>query len=533
MGFVALSACYGGLSNPGAWTTSGGVASDGSESGAALDDSGDRGGATTGDGACPAGNEECGCGLDDRDGDGTPDCDDTCPDDPNKVQAGVCGCDVADDDIDNDERVGCQDNCPAVANEDQSDGDGDGVGDVCDNCDEIPNADQDDSDGDGVGDGCACDPTPLPCSDGEAGGLYACDKVDLLARLSLSDMDTDVANDLWGWTDPETGREYGLLGVNHGTVFVDVTHPYCPRHVGTLPTATENSMLRDIKVYRDHAFIVSEADDHGMQVFDLTRLRGVEEAREFSADARYTEHGNAHNIAIDEESGFAFSVGTSTCDEGLHMIDIRDPTNPEFAGCFGDAGYIHDAQCLVYSGPDVEHQGRQVCAVFNGELGSISFVDVTDKEDPVELSRTEYDGASYAHQGWLTEDQRYLLHNDEFDESDNDDFTRTYLWDVADLDEPQIVGVYESTVNATDHNLYAVGGYAYLANYRAGMRILELSGIASGEVSEVAYFDTFPQSDGPQLDGAFTAFPFFASKTILVSDMSRGVFVLRARLEGR
>lgn len=43
----------------------------------------------------------------DRDGDGTPDCNDGCPDDPAKTSPGVCGCGVADADTNNDGVVDC------------------------------------------------------------------------------------------------------------------------------------------------------------------------------------------------------------------------------------------------------------------------------------------------------------------------------------------------------------------------------------------------------------------------------------------
>lgn len=475
----------------------------------------------------------CGCGLseDDADDDGTADCEDGCPDDADKVDPGVCGCGTPDVDTDGDRILDCEDNCAHDKNDDQADEDEDGAGDTCDNCPAIPNSNQIDEDVDGVGEACACGPMPLPCIDGVA-GPYACDAIDMLARLSLEDMQANVASDLWGWTDSMTGREYALLGVNHGTIFVDVTFPYCPRHVGTLPTATQNGPLRDIKVFADHAVIVAESDGHGMQVFDLTRLRDEEGPTSFDADAHYDGFGNAHNVAVDVEAGFAHVVGTQTCSGGPHIVDITTPTAPEFASCFEDTGYVHDAHCVVYDGPDVEHVGKQICVLFNGELGSISVLDVTEKDNLVELSRRDYSGASYAHQGWLTEDHRHLLHNDEFDEADQGHYTKTYIWSMVDLDAPEIIGEYESTTNATDHNLYIHDGVAYEANYRAGIRLLDLADVADGTLTEIAWFDTHPSSDAPDLDGAFTAFPFFSSGIIVVSDMTRGVFILQANDEG-
>ena len=87
----------------------------------------------------------------------------------------------SDDDLDG--VLDCDDNCPGVANPDQADTDGDGVGDACededgdgivnadDNCPDIANPDQTDSDGDGLGD--ACD--SQTCGNGTLEGDEECD----------------------------------------------------------------------------------------------------------------------------------------------------------------------------------------------------------------------------------------------------------------------------------------------------------------------------------------------------------------------
>lgn len=123
------------------------------------------------------------------------------------------------------------------------------------------------------------------------------------------------------------------MGLTTGTVFVDVSDPTAPVYVGFLPTHTSSSNWRDIKTYADHAFIVSEASGHGMQVFDLTQLRmATSTPVTFSNTAHYNGFGSAHNIVINEDTGFAYAVGTATESGGLHMINIQNPSSPVYAG---------------------------------------------------------------------------------------------------------------------------------------------------------------------------------------------------------
>jgi len=152
------------------------------------------------------------------------------------------------------------------------------------------------------------------CENGIAAGLFPCDGFNLVSTIPLGVMGATQGNDSWGWTDPLDSKEYALIGLDNGTAFIDISTPETPKYIGKLNTATESSAWRDVKVYQNHAFIVSEARNHGMQVFDLTRLRNARSVGSlpvnFTADNRFAGFGSAHNIVINEDSGFAYAVGT-------------------------------------------------------------------------------------------------------------------------------------------------------------------------------------------------------------------------------
>ena len=370
------------------------------------------------------------------------------------------------------------------------------------------------------------------CSGGMA-GTYPCNNVDLMSFLALADIGGGSGNDIWGWTDSVTGKEYAIMGRTNGTSFVDISDPNNPIYLGNLPPGAANSSWRDIKVYLDHAFMVTEAINSGMQVFDLTELRTVTSPPvTFSETTRYEGFLKAHNLVINEDSGFAYAVGTNDCAGGLHMINIQNPASPASAGCFSADGYTHDAQCVNYSGPDSAHQGKEIC--FNSNEDTLTIVDVTNKTAPVQLSRTGYSGSMYTHQGWLTEDHAYFLMDDELDEKNDPTvtYTRTFMWDVSDLDAPAVIGFHDSTTTAIDHNQYVKGNYTYQSNYRAGLRILDISGIANGNLSEEAFFDIYPSSDSPSFNGTWSNYPFFDSGIVVVSGIEQGLFILRPNLSG-
>lgn len=394
------------------------------------------------------------------------------------------------------------------------------------------------------------------CDNGLASG-YSCSNVDLISLMARSQLTTDPVvtdpfgnviqpffelNDIWGWKHAASGRSFLLVGRTDGTAFVEVTDPFHPVLVGDLlsnyqrENGDRNVIWRDMKVYRDHAYIVADgAPGHGMQVFDLTQLLSVEQdPQRFEANSVYTEVSSVHNIVINEASGYAFAVGSrsggNTCASGFHMINLADPANPVFAGCFaemgtsrGGGGYTHDAQCVTYHGPDEAHEGKEICIGSNEQ--SIVIGDVTDKDNPVTISIGQYPATAYTHQGWMSQDHRYYFQGDELDELQNTvPSTRTLVWDLEDLDDPQMIAEYLAPRQTIDHNMYVRGNLLFQSQYIDGLRIVDIS--QPGTPQEVGFFDTHPE-DLTVWDGSWSNYPFLDENMVAVTSSVDGLFILQ------
>lgn len=374
-----------------------------------------------------------------------------------------------------------------------------------------------------------------------AGGVYPCSNIDLLEFMPVATFGATATNSGWGWTDPLNGHEYYLLGLNNGTAFIDITDPEAPVYVGKLAThAGTSNTWRDVRVYQNYAYIVSEQSGHGMQVFDLTQLRSVAvPPATFTETAFYDKVSNTHTISINEATGYAYLVGTTstggnpnvqTCGGNLHVVSLANPASPQFVGCYNDGGYIHENQCFVYHGPDAAYTGHEICLAARGSAHNLDILDATNHAAPVRIDSLHYNGTGYSHQAWFSEDHRYILLNDELDEQNAGNPTRTWIFDAADLDNLVLSGgngYFDHATPAIDHNLYVRGNFVFESNYKAGLRILRLTDLAQSELTEVGYFDLFPATDAASFDGTWNHYPFFASGVVPATHISQGLYLLR------
>ena len=366
-----------------------------------------------------------------------------------------------------------------------------------------------------------------PCIVGFA-GKYPCKGYDLLVHIDLSTLGSGQGNDCWGWTDSSTGKEYVLMGLDNGTAFVDINESTNPILIGKLPTTTENSSWRDIKVYDNHAYIVSEADSHGVQVFDLTRLREANPPENFSPDRVLQTVPTAHNMVVNPDSGYGYVVGTDRKDDfrgGVHFLDLNNPQSIKFVGGYADAGFSHDAQVVNYRGPDQDYVGKEI--FIGSNESKLVVIDVTDKQNPKTIAETSYQNTQYVHQGWFDKTQRFFILGDELDEFRLGGKTRTLVFDLNDLDNPVLHHTYYGLTAAIDHNGYVVEDLFYLANYSAGIRVIDIGGLADKNMKEIGFFDTFPEHNSTVFNGAWNVYPFFESGVIAISDINRGLFLIK------
>jgi choice-of-anchor B domain-containing protein len=382
-----------------------------------------------------------------------------------------------------------------------------------------------------------------PCENGFA-GEYPCKDYDLMSRTPVAILantnGSPASSDIWGWTDSTTGKEYALAAMTNSTAFVDVTNPTKPIFLGRLDSNAGNNFWRDVKVYKNHAFIVADGvGAHGMQVFDLTKLRGLTTAQTFTADAIYNTDslGSCHNIVINEDTGIAYLVGCKSslvlgqgialASGGPIFVDVSNPKKPVKMNSYAAEGYSHDAQVITYNGPDKRYTGKEI--YIGSNESKISILDVTDKNNIIKISDITYAQTGYTHQGWFSEDQAHFILGDETDEQSFGMNTRTLIFDFNDLRKPLLSSTYSGPSAAIDHNGYVKGNLFYLANYRAGLRVLDISNISASanSMTEIGFFDTYPSDNATEFNGAWSVYPYFPSGNIIINDIERGLFVVR------
>jgi choice-of-anchor B domain-containing protein len=384
---------------------------------------------------------------------------------------------------------------------------------------------------------------PVDCIDGRA-GIHACEHIDLLSHMALPDFSTrpSGANDIWGFVDLNTEREYALVGLRNGVAVVDVSDPAAPFEVGSV--SGQQTGWRDIKVlqyfddeaarWQAYAYVTADAASDFLTIIDLTGL-----PHEIRLATRATADRSAHNlnitgvdptlnIALPGRPPILYLAGSNVDAGAFRAFDLGNTIAPALVSRSLN-GYMHDGTGTVLRDPaqiagcPAGGPSCEVLADFNEDR--LQLWDVTAADAPQLLSVLSHATATYVHSGSWSEDGRYLFMHDELDERDRGLDTQLYVVDAADLGTPVITGTWTGPNQAIDHNGYPRGNRYYISNYTRGLTVLDLTEPAAPVT--VGHFDTFPLSDNPVFSGAWGVYPYMPSRVLLVSDIESGLFVLR------
>lgn len=363
---------------------------------------------------------------------------------------------------------------------------------------------------------------------------------------------TKLMNDMWGYTDQATGLDLVVVGATDRTVIIDVTDGERPILVGLVPQlATDRvDIWKDVKVYREHVFICSEATGFGIQSLSLRKVAAQRQQdiqtsanstedtagktfRTYLPETRLTEVSTAHNLVVNDDIPVLYIASSDRC-RGLARVPfVYGSDGPRFGvGAIRDApcrygqnsNEVHDAECLVYDGPDTRYTGHEICFMLTGEGRSLAIYSWTTS---ILLGEAGYPGAEYSHQGWLSTDKTHFFLGDELDSGR----TRTMVFNVSNLQNPQLHSTYVSPHTFADHNMYMVQNMLFQANYAGGLRVLHYRPQAENVLVEVGHFDTSEATGTSMDDGAWSVYPFFEDNGVysgkVVVSGHEGVHVLQ------
>ena len=340
------------------------------------------------------------------------------------------------------------------------------------------------------------------------GTSWAQTNIEYLGNLSYQQLRGSDLSNLWGYADEE-GNEYALVGVNGtsgmtgGLSIVDVTDPGSPEEIYFLPGPA--SIWREIKVWGDHAYVTTEAEDGGLVIVDLSPLP---QSTDLPSTVWFDpEWDTSHSLFIDE-NGRLYIHGANEGNGGVIMYDLTaDPMSPVRVGQF-DQWYVHDS----FARGDTLYAAHIVNGFF-------TILDVSDPAEPVLLGQQTTPN-NFTHNVWLDASGHHLYTTDER--------TNSYVaaYDVSDPSDIQFLDKLRSDggSGAIPHNTYWLPGeYLVQSYYTYGVAIYDCSD--PGNLVEVGSYDTSPlQGDG--FNGAWGVYPFLPSGRLLISDIQEGLFIL-------
>ncbi len=320
----------------------------------------------------------------------------------------------------------------------------------------------------------------------------------------------DKLSDIWGYTD-SLGREYALVCLHGGIAIENIRNPAAPERVAIIEGP--RSTWRDAKTYGEFAYFVNESSG-GLQIINLKNLPNAPD----STDSYFWTPllpalgllNSCHNIYIDEATGYGFLAGCNINNGGIIILDLfTDPGNPIYVSAAAPV-YAHD----VYTRGDFIYSSD----IFNG---AFTIQDMTNKDSIFTIS-SQTTPFLFTHNAWLSDDSKVIFTTDEKRDAP------IGAYDISDIEDIKLLDEFRPLSSIGEglipHNIHVKDGFLITSYYTEGVIITDAN--RPGNLIEVGNYDTFSGENG-SFNGVWGAFPFFESGTIIASDISTGLYVLK------
>lgn len=316
-------------------------------------------------------------------------------------------------------------------------------------------------------------------------------------------------SDSWGYA--ANGREYAIIGSARFIHVFDVTEPTNPvevlRHDGGTSTT-----WREFRTFGHYLYCITDATEEGLRIFDLSPLPAAPVEVYHSS----TFFARCHMLEVDEANQRLYCCGANTQISGIIVLDLS--TTPQaptlLASVSLPAGYVHD--CYVRNHIVYASHGFTGLYIYNFAM----------PQTPVTLgSLTSYIDQGYNHSSWLNDAGTHLVMTDETKTK------RVKLVDVTDPTDLMVTDTFKSNLllnsdSSIAHNPYIRDNLAYLSYYHDGVNVWDISN--PRDVQRIGYYDTEPANAFYSgYLGPWGIYPYLPSGNIIVSDLMRGLFLLK------
>lgn len=335
---------------------------------------------------------------------------------------------------------------------------------------------------------------------------------------------TQIWSDLTGYTDSVTKKEYIIAGSTDSIYFFDISDPKNIVLVDVEDGKSKRMVNRDFECYSHYVYCVSDNKELGsLQVFDLRHLPdSVHKVYDSDTIAQ-----NTHSIFIEAASKRLYMCINRTKSGITSALDVISLTNPEMPVKIGSL------TVPTFNGTTAAFRNVHEIFVKNDtawcstEYTGLWVFDLRDLTKQTLLTViADYPENGYNHSSWLSPNGKYIMFTDEVPNG-----LAIKIFDVSNLFDPKLVSKFESSPNATAHNAFWVGDFAYVSYYHDGLVIFDLKNPFNP--IQVGHYRTFPfpPASYEGFNGCWGIYPWFPSGTIAASDMQEGIFTLKPTTE--